>query len=256
MIKWPFFKKKKVEDIKQEEKKTDNKEKIKREITSEEIFFENLEKLRKEDPLIGAKIGAKYIFNRMLEGMKDKRGVHIQSLLCALGSLAGYSCQASVRNEFIEKNGLEEKEVFNIIKCNDGSIYYFGDYINKLLAEGQYSIWSLSAGVASHLGLKELIDLGDIFRYTAKTVGSSEFWIPRVTEHDRAGDIPINYVKGLWPIFLPIIKKYCDKPDEWSILFGLAVQETMLFGKDIIDSKTALLIVMESAVPMSKIDLK
>ena len=43
---------------------------------------------------------------------------------------------------------------------------------------------------------------------------------------------------------------------KWPILFGLAVQETMLFGKDIIDSKTARLIVMESAVPMSKIDLK
>lgn len=256
MIKWPFFKKKKVEEIKQEEKKIDSEEKNKKEITPEEIFFENLEKLRKGDPLIGAKIGAKYIFNRMLDGMKDEKGVHIQSLLCALGSLAGYSCQASIRSEFIEKNGLEEKEVFNVVKCNDGSTYYFGDNINKPLADGEHSVWSLTAGVAAHLGLKEFIDLGDIFKYVARTVGSSEFGIPRVTEHDRAGDTPINYVKGLWTVFLPMIKKYCATPNEWPILFGLAVQETMLFGKDVIDSKTALSIVMESAVPMSKIDLK
>lgn len=32
-----------------------------------------------------------------MAGLKNEKGVHIESLLCALGALAGYSCQAAVR---------------------------------------------------------------------------------------------------------------------------------------------------------------
>ena len=52
-----------------------------------------------EDPFIGAKLGAKEVFQRLVEGMKDSNGVHIESLLTALGALAGYACQANLREQ-------------------------------------------------------------------------------------------------------------------------------------------------------------
>ena len=36
----------------------------------------------KEDPLIGAKLGAKEVFQRPLHGMKDSKGVHVESPDC------------------------------------------------------------------------------------------------------------------------------------------------------------------------------
>jgi hypothetical protein len=68
-MKWPLSKK--VSDLNSEQ----NKEKVDSDISS--IFLKAVNEKRKEDPLIGAKIGSKEIFNRLLNGMKDDKGVHI-----------------------------------------------------------------------------------------------------------------------------------------------------------------------------------
>jgi hypothetical protein len=208
-----------------------------------------------EDPLLKAKMGANDVFQRLLIAMKDQKGVHVESLLCVLGTLAGYSCQASIRKELIEEKGLSEDKAFVIVECADGSKYYFGDALNKPLAESQYSVWSLSAGAVNHLGAEQLIDINEIFTHVSQTVGSSEFGKLRLPEEHNTGDLPYNYLKALWPVFLPIIQFYCP-PSQWPILFGLAIQECIFFAKDVIDPLLALSIVMESAVAMSKVNLK
>ncbi len=60
-------------------------------------LLKRVEEMSGEDPLIGAKIGGKELAQRMIAAMKTERGVHIESILGALGSIAGYACQASVR---------------------------------------------------------------------------------------------------------------------------------------------------------------
>lgn len=219
------------------------------------IFFQTLEKKRHEDPLISAKIGAKEVFHRLIELMKkiDAKGIHADTLLCILGTLAGYSCQASLRSEFVEEKGMSEKVVFTIIGCADGSQYFFGDMVNKPLAENQYSVWALATGTVKHLGVQQLININDIFSHVVGTVGSNNFGIPRIPEGHNVGDLPQNYLKHLWPVFLPVAKQFCPA-SEWPILFGLAVQEGIVFCKDVIDPLLALSIVMECAVPMAKID--
>ena len=64
-----------------------------------------------------------------------------------------------------------------------------------------------------------------------------------------------NYVRHLWPQLFPVAQRYCEKPDQWPVLFGVAVQEILFASKGLIDPQIALQIVMESAVPMSKINL-
>jgi len=41
---------------------------------------------------------------------------------------------------------------------------------------------------------------------------------------------------------------------QWPVLLGIAIQQAMYLGKGIIDPGLAVSIVMESAVPMSKVD--
>lgn len=48
-----------------------------------------LEAQRKTDPLIGAQLGGREVFQRLLKGMNNERGVHIESLRCALGRAGG-----------------------------------------------------------------------------------------------------------------------------------------------------------------------
>jgi hypothetical protein len=220
----------------------------------EEIFMNAIKEKSKEDPLISAKIGAKEVYQRLLEGMKTEKGVQIESILCALGSLAGYSCQASLRAQAMEK-GIPVNSIFVIMNTTNGKQYYFGDPLNSYLIGNEHSIWALAAGAAQHNGCKEFPDINEIAEYNVQVLGSDKFGILRVPENHKPQDIPINYVTSLWPALLPTVKLFCQKHSEWPILFGLAIQEAIYAGKTIIDPELALKIVMESAFSMSKIDI-
>jgi hypothetical protein len=208
----------------------------------------------KEDPLAGAKLGAKEVFQRLLDGMKDSKGVHVESLLTALGALAGYACQANLRAQALAK-GMPETASFQVIGTKDGKQYFFGDPLNNALAGSQYSVWGLVGGAAQHAGAKDFPDLNEVFQYTSSVLGSEQFGIPRVPENHKPADTPLNYLKALWPTLFPTIKLFCPNPVDWPILYSLAIQEAIYAGKGSIDPGLAFRIVMESAIPMSKVDL-
>jgi len=206
------------------------------------------------DPLIGAKIGGKELAQRMMTVMKTERGVHVESILGALGSLAGYACQASVRAQ-ARAQGLDETAHFARAEGTDGKTYFFGDALNKPLAEDQYSVWSLAAGGAQAAGCKEIPEPTDGLAHVAATVGSPEFGLPRLPAEHPMHDTPLNYVEAFWPQAFPMISKFCPDPEHWPILLGLAIQDIMSQSKGVLDPCFALKLVMECAVPMSKVDL-
>lgn len=208
----------------------------------------------KEDPLVGAKIGSKEIFQRMLESLKDSKGVHVESLLTALGALAGYACQANLRAQALIK-GMPETAPFQVVSTKDGKQYYFGDPLNNAIAGSQYSVWGVVGGAAQHAGAQEFPDLNEIFQHTASVLGSESFGIPRVPDAHKAGSTPLNYLKRHWPELLPSVKLFCPNPADWPLLYSLAIQEAIYAGKAAVEPGMAFRIVMESAVPMSKVDL-
>lgn len=190
----------------------------------------------------------------MLEAMKNEKGVHIESLLCALGALAGYSCQASLRAQAIAK-GLPETDALVVVAGENGQSYFFGDPLNQALLESQYSVWALAAGQAQNLGARTLPDAIEIIKHVTATVGKPEFGAPRMPEGHEPTGTPLSHLKTLWPLMLPVAQRFCPTPPEWPVLFGLAIQETMAMGQSVIEPTLALSVVMESAVPMSKVDL-
>ena len=111
-----------------------------------------IEEKRKTDPLIGTKLGAKEVNQRLISAMKNEKGVHVESLLCSLQALAGYSCPANLRAQALEK-GMPETAAFTVIDTADGKKYFFGDPLNQVLAESQYSVWAFAAGTAQWVRL-------------------------------------------------------------------------------------------------------
>jgi hypothetical protein len=215
---------------------------------------ETIREKRKSDSLVGPKLGGRALAQSLISGLKDQRGVHIETLLCAVGSLAGYSVQASVRESLVRQGGEPEDKVFVIAHGRDGKKYFFGDALNKPLAEDQYSVWNLAAGAATHLGCHQPVTVEEIFKHAAATVGTPEFGIPRIPEGHRPVDPPSNWVKHAWPKALATVQDYCESPSEWPAAFGIAIQEVMAQAKDVIDPCLALSIIMECAIPMSKVD--
>jgi hypothetical protein len=220
----------------------------------EEALLQAVEDHRKVDPLIGAKLGGTEVARRLVAALKDGRGVHVESLLCAAGAVAGYSCQASLRAQ-VATMRLPDTAAFVVAKAIDGRSYYFGDPLNRLLAESRYSIWSLAAGEAQHQGCKALPDLSAIFEHVTQTIGTDRFGVPRLPDAHQPALRPAAYLKGHWPDLQRVAEQFCKSPMEWPILFGCAAQEVLATCQGQIAPDIALTIVMESAVPMSKIEL-
>ena len=115
-------------------------------------------------------------------------------------------------------------------------------------------MWGLAVAGAQRAGCGTLPDVGEIFKQVSQTVGTESFGKPRIAPKHAPLDLPLNYVRSLWPALLPTIKEFCPDPRDWSILLGLSVQEAIDAGKKAVDPCTALRLVMESAIPMSKVD--
>ena len=219
-----------------------------------DAFFNAIRDQSKTDPLVGAKLGAKEILQRLLEVMNNARGVHVESLLTALGALAGYSCQAALRTMASAK-GLDETSSLVVVEMKDGSRYFFGDPLNDLLIGTPYSVWGLVGGAAQQLGVTAFPDFNEMFGHATSVLGTDEFGVPRVPPDHRAADLPLDYLIALWKPLHSIARLFCPDSGHWPILYGLAIQEAMTAGKDVIDPNLAIVIVMESAIPMSKVDL-
>lgn len=222
--------------------------------SGEAALLAAIEKQKQSDPLIGAKVAGKEILNRLMSGLKSEKGIHVESLFCALGSLAGYACQANLRAQAVAR-GMSPNAPFQVVTTKDGKQYYFGDPLNNTLAEGHLSVWSLAAGAAEQAGAKSLPDLKEIFQRTSATLGSESFGIPKYPAGTAAADLPIGYATKLWPVFLPLVKKLAGDPMLWPVAFSFAIQQAILMAKGAIAPENALLIVMEAAVPMSKVHL-
>ena len=213
-----------------------------------------INKQKQSDPLIAEKIAGKEIIAQLLATMKNEKGVHAESLFCALGALAGYACQASVRAQALAQ-GLEPDAPFIVVKTKDEQQYYYlGDALNAAVAEGHLSIWNLAAGAAQHAGAKSLTNTMEIFDRVSKSLGTADFGKPKYPGNP-ANDLPINYLNSFWALYLPHVRKRVGAPTLWPVAFAFAIQEAIAMAKDTVAPETALTIVMEAAIPMSKVRL-
>ena len=207
------------------------------------------------DPHIGAKIGAREVLQRLLEGLSQgpERRVHAESLLTALGALAGYACQMSIRAQSLRK-GAPEFSAFITMEAG-GQHYFFGDPPNQLLLESEHSVWSLAAAQAQSLGLDPLPKASEVAGHVASTIGTPAFGIPRLPEGHRPGERPIDYVRNLWPALFPTVKLLCPEPTYWPLLYAIAAQQAMEMAKATMTADLLYALVMEAAAPMAKVDL-
>lgn len=207
----------------------------------------------KQDRLpAGLKIGANEVLQRLLDAMHDGRGLHTEALLVALGALAGYACQMSLREEYIASGRAGERNLFVVVQTGNGRPLFYGEKLNRPLADGEYSVWSLAAAGAKAAGLEILPNLGEYYRHVIDRAGSASFGISFLPAGHEVPP-PIQFVTTLWPVMPPLLEMYCERPSHWPIMLGCALQEAIAMSRGVLDPLLALSIVMESAIAMSKI---
>lgn len=181
--------------------------------------------------------------------MEDDSGVAVDSLLLALGGLAGFAAQVGLREAAATAG---EAAPLIRVDTQGGRVFYFGDAVNALVAEAPESILAIVSRPAT-LTDGPSAEVLEIFRHVTATVGSEAFGVPR-TPGLTSGDLPIDLLWRLWPSTAPLLAAECRDPREWPLALAHAAREAVAKLDGIFDPDTAVRLVMESAIPMSKID--
>jgi hypothetical protein len=194
--------------------------------------------------------------------LRRGRDVQQEAVLCALGALAGYAAQQAIRETLVKTGKLTLDQAFAVIETRAGEVFFFGELLGAVIVArdgahngngaGHASIWKIVSEGGREAGAINLPDVTDIIKNCAATVGRDEFGIPRVADAHMPNILPREAVSRFWPAAR---RKLADKdPMSWPLHLAMAARSLIVSLQHAVRPDIAVQIVMEAAVPMSKID--
>jgi hypothetical protein len=191
----------------------------------------------------------------LMRELKDQRGIHCETILTVAGALAGFSAQQALWEGMVKPGKLAITEAFTVIETPSGAAYFFGDMLDALLASMEpkhLSIWKIVAGSTLATGGDHLPDMGNLLRHCAATVGTSAFGLPRLPDDHLPSIMPRGALERFWPGARLLLG--LAEPLHWPIHMAHAAHKLMQAMKGAIAPDLAVRVVMEAAVPMSRVD--
>lgn len=191
--------------------------------------------------------------------LRRGREAQPESVLCALGALAGYAAQQAIREVLVKPGKMTLDQAFVVIETRSGEVFFFGDLLNEIIVDrhgfrgdGHASIWKVVSAGGHEAGAINLPDVTDVIKHCAATVGHEEFGLPRVPDAHMPDILPREAVSRFWAAARR--KMAGTEPMSWPLHLATAAHTLIVALKDAIRPDIAVQIVMEAAVPMSKID--
>jgi hypothetical protein len=204
--------------------------------------------------------------------LRRGREVQPEALLCAFGALAGYAAQQAIREALVKTGKLTLDQAFAVIETRSGEVFFFGELLNAVIVakdgarnsssnnggngapgvSGHASIWKIVSEGGFDAGAINLPDVADVIKHCAATVGRDEFGIPRVPDAHMPNILPREAVSRFWPAARRKLAGL--DPMSWPLQLALAARSLIVSSKHAVRPDIAVQIVMEAAVPMSKID--
>ena len=191
----------------------------------------------------------------LMREVKDQRGIHCETLLTAIGALCGYAAQQALWEGMVKPGKLAIAQAFKVMETPSGATYFFGDTLDSLLVSMEpkhVSVWKIVAGGVLAAGGEHLPNVNDLLRHCAATAGTSAFGLPRLPDEHLPSILPRAAVERFWPGARLLLS--LSEPLQWPLLMAHAAQKLMLAMKGSIAPDLAVKIVMEAAVPMSRVD--
>lgn len=205
--------------------------------------------------------GGEIITKFVRAGYQDERGVHIESVLSALAALAGYAAQVTAIR--LIKDGDPAATQFpqvNEIKTKDGQAFLIIELANQLVAApggpDKLTILTLVANAAMRVGGKRLPDMTAIMKRNAAHFGSPDYPPLTVDPRHFPKENALVALRQWWPVVVTVfsaVELRDIHPLYW--VFTLANEAGKLIeeGKAVLDPDLAMVLVMETAVAMSKV---
>ena len=195
--------------------------------------------------------------------------IHCETLMCVLGSLAGFAALNAVLEEYVKTGKPIPENGFLEVATDSGEKFFFGDLLNAYIVPQpggtQHTLWAYVAGALVNGGVdpQELPDVNALFAKAAETVGSVEYGFLDVGDEHQPHIPPKTVLELFWmptvgiltheKDFGPGLTKHLD-PIYWPIIIAIVVHTFIGQTKEIIPPVLAGKIVMESAIIASKYD--
>jgi hypothetical protein len=179
--------------------------------------------------------------------------VRVPEILNALGACAGFAAQVAVWRELILPAKRNPGDFLVFATTKSGEIFFLGEPINQFLfatTPERLSFLSL-AGVALS-NASELPDIADLVRHVAGSLGSKDFGRPRVPPSVSLSELPRAALGRTWGKAAHILRE--NRPAEWPALLGAAAYNITDANRQALAPPLALKILLEAAVPMSKLN--
>ena len=196
----------------------------------------------------------------MLMAKEIKRGgrIHVETILTEIGALAGFSAQMSIRKSMIEPQQLDPNEILAEVVTRNGEKYYFSDSLNWILfenlAQPPYSIWAYVRDAVPQASRALLPDMADIVSHAARTIGTSRFGVPRLPSEHMPHKTPRAALAEHWSLVQQELAASGRGPADWPYDLAITPRWQMLTSRDRLALPLAASMVMEAAIPMSKVD--
>jgi len=196
----------------------------------------------------------------MAKEIKRVGQIHAPTVLTEIGALAGFAAQMSIRKSIIAPGQLDANEILPEVVTKNGEKYYFSDMLNWMLFENlaapPYSVWAYVRDAVPEESRAELPDMADILGYAARTIGTFRFGVPRLPAEHMPHKTPRAALQEHWIAVQREFDASGRDAAEWPYDLAYAAQWQMLTSRDRVALPLAARIVMEAAIPMSKIDPK
>lgn len=184
------------------------------------------------------------------------RDVPCETTLTVAGALTGFAAQHGIWEALVRSGKMAIQQAFVVIETRSGETFFFGDLLNEMLVApdpARPTVWKIVGGAARALGAEELPELTPIFKHSAETVGTGSFGLPLLPEGHLPNILPRDALNRYWPEARRILCSAGD-PLGWALDAAMAARQLMLGMKGRIDPALAARVVMEAAVPMSRVD--
>ena len=144
-------------------------------------------------------------------------GLDNKKVLMLSAGMAGYACHQAV---------MANKLPYNPVTEADGRKFYMGDSVNKYLLDGKYSVLSWCDGFFETAGkFFTKPDPTEVVKKEVNAVKNKEY---RIWDSESPV-VTYKEVQACWEgIYDNMTAKYCNKPNEWPVLYGIVLQNIML----------------------------
>ena len=191
----------------------------------------------------------------MLREMKDERGVHCETLLTAAGALAGFAAQQALWEGMIKPGKLAIGEAFRVIEAGSGETFFFGEATDDMLVSmdpKHQSLWRTISEPWLAQGGEQMPEISSLLRHCAASAGGTQFGIPRLPESHLPSMLPRMALERFWPGVRMLLS--LAEPLTWGYLMTQATKRLLMAMQGSIAPDLALRVVMEAAIPMSRVD--